>query len=171
MTAEEYLALLKERLAGNFDVEAARPLAGAVYPLYARSRVVAGRYFLHRSITYERIEINEHVLCRVLPGPATMDQVCSFVDELKGLPGRLVRPTYEHMSSAITGVLISESGFEPPAVGKLTRSGFTKHFWLGLRGWCFLRLLGVDLATGQIWANRRGKEVINGYVPGQGPRQ
>lgn len=166
MTSDEYLALLIARLAASYDVEASKWLGGLRFPLYARSHVVAGKYILHRSITYERMEINEHVFVRVLPGPATPANVSSFVEDLKSLIGQLVQPSYEHMSSALTGVLVAEQGFTPEAAQKVARTNYTKHFWLGLRGWCFFRLLGIDLATGKVAANRRGKEVMNAYSPG-----
>ncbi len=166
MTASDYLVLLRERLTASYDVEAPLRLGDVSYPLYARSQVVAGKYFLHRSIIYERIELNEHVLCRVSTEPTTVEEVTNFVNELKRTVDELVKPSDEHMSSAITGVLIAESGFTGEAARKLSKSGFMRHFWLGLRGWCFLRLLGVDLSTGEVCANRRGKEVISAYSPG-----
>ena len=167
MTADEYLASLRERLAGGYDVDPDPILGGRRYSLYARSKVVASKYVLHRSISYERMEMYEHVLCDVLPSSATATDVDSFVRDLKGLVDELVRPSYEHMSSALTGVLIAERGFASDAARKVAKSGFTRSFWLGLRGWCFLRLLGIDLATGQVWANRRGKEVMHAYTPGE----
>ena len=90
----------------------------------------------------------------------------AFVLDLKRAVDELVKPSHEHMSSAITGVLVAEQGFAPEAVRRVTKSGFTRNFWLGLHGWCFLRLLGIDLSTGQTWANRRGKEVVRAYSPG-----
>lgn len=167
MTADEYLALLSERLAASYNVETHRRLGDVPCPLYACSSVVSGKYVLHRSMTYERIESNEHVICRTLPGPVMEEQVTSFIEELRALVGELVKPSHEHMSSALTGVLVAERGFAPEAARRVARSGFTRHFMLGLRGWCFLRLLGVDLSTGNVWANRRGKEVMGAYSPGK----
>ncbi len=166
MTAEEYLARLRERLAPSYNIEAPRTVGNLLYPLYARSQVQVGQYLFHRSITYERMELNEHILFRLLVNPVTAQEVASFVEELKRSVDELVKRSDEHMSSALTGVLIAEAGFSPEAIQKVTRSGFTRHFRLGLQGWCFLRLLGVELATGRVWANRRGKEVMSAYTPG-----
>ncbi|MHB0871041.1 MAG: hypothetical protein ACYC66_11800 [Chloroflexota bacterium] len=166
MTSDEYLSRLRERLLASYDVQMPRHVDGIHYPLYARSQVIAGQYILHRSITYERMELNEHVLCQVLEGPATPESVRSFVGDLRVAAGSLVHPSTDHMSSAITGVLVAEQGFSAEAVREGARSGFTRHFWLGLRGWYFLRLLGIDLATGKTWANRRGREVMGDYIPG-----
>lgn len=165
MTSDEYLSRLRERLLASYDVKMPWRLDGTDYPLYARSQVIAGQYILHRSITYERMELNEHVLCLVLKGPATPETVRSFVGDLKAAADSLVHPSSDHMSSAITGVLVAEQGFRPDAVREGVRSSFTRQFWLGLRGWYFLRLLGIDLSTGQTWANRRGKEVMGAYSP------
>ncbi len=166
MTPDEYLALLTTRLAASYNVEAPKQFGDLRFPLYAKSQLVAGKYILHHSITYERIEANEHVFARVLTGPVSPAEVASFVEELKGLISELVRPSYDHMSSALTGVIVAEHGFTPEAVRKIARMNYTKHFWFGLQGWCFFRLLGIDLATGQVTANRHGKEVMGAYRPG-----
>ena len=128
--------------------------------------MVAGKYIFHKSVTYETMELNEHVIVRVPEGPLTVEDVDCFVRDLKNAVDRLVQPTYDHMSTALTGVLVAEDGIARESARRITTAGFTRHFWLGLRGWCFLRLLGVDLASGQVWANRRGKEVSKAYSPG-----
>lgn len=167
MSTEEYLALLRQRLRASYEVAAPPQLPGSPYALYARSRLVAGKYILHRSITYERVEVNEHVLCRVSPGQTTPTEVKQFVADLKESVKSLVQPSHEHMASAIGGVLISEGGFAQDAAREITRAGFTVNFRLGFYGWCFLRLIAVDLAAERAWANRRGKEVLKAYDPGQ----
>jgi hypothetical protein len=166
MTIDDYVALLRERLSESYNVEVPWRFEGGLYVLYAHSKVVAGKYILHKKITYERMEVNEHVLVTRDSAPVTAEQVSSFVAELRKLVDRLVQPSDEHMSTALTGVIAAESGFTPDAARRLVRSGFTRNFWFGLRGWCFLRLIGVDLATGEVVANRRGKEVMKAYSPG-----
>ncbi|MGI5836249.1 MAG: hypothetical protein ACOX87_07125 [Chloroflexota bacterium] len=167
MKSEEYVDLLTARLAASYNVEKSKQLAGLSFPLYAKSHVVAAKYIFHRSVAYEQLEINEHVFVRVLPEPVTQVDVSCFVDDMKRLITHLVRPSYEHMSSAFTGVLVADSGFTPEATEKVAKTNYTRHFLLGLRGWCFFRLLGIDLASGQVAANRRGKEVMKAYNPGQ----
>jgi hypothetical protein len=166
VTADEYLAILRERLAVQFNLESSRFIAGNTYPLYAYSKLEANKYILHRKIAYERFEVYEHVLCRVSGSQTTPEEISSFVAELRGAVRELVRPSSDHMSTAMTGVLVAERGFQQPAVERLTKAGFNVSFWFGLQGWCYLRLLGVDLATGEVWANRRGKEVMSAYRPG-----
>jgi hypothetical protein len=166
MTIDEYLALLRERLSESYNVEAPWHFEGGFYVLYAHSKVVAGKYILHKKITYERMEVNEQVLVTSDAAPVTAERVSSFVAELRALVDKLVKPSDEHMSTALTGVIVAEGGFTADGARTLVRSGFTRHFWWGLRGWCFLRLIGVDLATGEVLANRRGKEVMKAYTPG-----
>lgn len=165
MTPSSYLDLIAERLAGSYNREPPRDFGGCHFPLYARSHVVVGQYILHKALTYERMELNEHVLCHVLPQSPTPEQVSQIVRSLRDAVDRLVKPSHEHMSSALTAVLVSEHGFSPEAARKVESSGFTRHFRLGLQGWCFLRLLAVDLSSSTVWANRRGKEVITAYRP------
>jgi hypothetical protein len=166
MTIDDYVALLSERLSESYNVESPWHMEGDVFALHAHSRVVAGKYILHKKITYERMEVSEHVLVRSASAMVTAEQVSSFIEALRGLVDVLVKPSDEHMSTALTGVLVAPSGFTPDAARKLVRSGFTRNFWFGLRGWCFLRLIGVDLANGEVLANRRGKEVMKAYSPG-----
>lgn len=167
MNSEEYLELLTMRLAASYNVEAPKQVGGLNFPLYARSHVVAAKYIFHRSVAYEQMEINEHVFARALTEPVSLEDVSSFVNDLKGLISHLVQPSYEHMSSALTGVLVAERGFAPEAAQRMARTNYIRHFLLGLRGWCFFRLLGIDLASGEVTANRRGKEVAKAYNPAQ----
>jgi len=128
--------------------------------------VTVGKYIFHKSVAYEKMELNEHVFVRVLDHPLAIGDVEVFVHDLKMSIDQLVKPSYEHMSSAVTGILVSEAGIPPDAGRRLEKTGYTRHFWLGLRGWSFLRLLGIDLSRGQVFANRRGKEVLKAYSPG-----
>lgn len=167
MTADEYLTVLRERLSAQYNHESPRVIGNRVYPLYAHSKLEASKYFLHRKIAYEHIEINEHVIFEVAPSHVLPEDVEGFVSRLKAMIGELVHPSDIHMSSALCGVLVSSQGFSDAAIKTLTRTSFSKNFRFGLHGWCFLRLLGVDLESGQVWANRRGKEVISAYRPGR----
>lgn len=167
MTAAEYLALLHERLVDGYDVSKDRYLGSVHYPLYARSRVVAGKYFVLKSITYERIELNEHVVARTARNPITRAEVEAFVAELKALTRELVKPSSEHMSSAITGVIVAEQGFDAEAAKALQKCSYSKSYLFGWQGWCYLRLLGIDLLDDRVLANRRGKEVMAAYRPGK----
>jgi hypothetical protein len=164
--ADSYLELLKRRLAGSYNVVPAPPLGVTGCSLYAHSHVVAGKYIFHKSVSYEKMELNEHIFARVLDHPAMVDDVEAFVRDLKASIDQLVKPSYEHMSSAITGVLIASEDVPPEVGRKIEKVAYTRHFWLGLRGWSFLRLLGVDLSKGRVYANRRGKEVLKAYTPG-----
>jgi hypothetical protein len=128
MTIEDYVGLLTDRLSESYNVEAPWRFDGDLYALYAHSRVVAGKYILHKKITYERMEVNEHALVRSASGIVTAEQVSSFTAELRGLVDKLVKPSDEHMSTAFTGVLVAQSGFTPDAARKLVRSGSTRNF-------------------------------------------
>jgi hypothetical protein len=163
---DSYLDLLAKRLSGSYNVVEAPRLGKSGCSLYARSHVTVGKYIFHKSVAYEKMELNEHVFIRVSDCPATPEDVEAFVADLKASVDQLVKPSYEHMSSAITGVLVGKGGFPPEAGRRLTKVAYTRHFWLGLRGWAFLRLLGVDLTSGEVFANRRGKEVLKAYTPG-----
>jgi hypothetical protein len=79
-----------------------------------------------------------------------MGKVRDFTAFLINAANELVKPHEEHMSSIVSGILVSEQGFEPEAIRIGTGFKYERSFWFGLRGWCSVRLLLVDLSSGPV---------------------
>jgi len=86
-----------------------------------------------------------------------------FSKFIKSLVNELVNPSVETMSTILNGVLISASGFSEEAVSFTKKFKFSKSFLLGIRGWCDIRLILVDLKEKKLYSNKKGEEVLSAY--------
>lgn len=133
--------------------------------LYARSHVRSEKFFLTKKAILGAFETNEYCLVECHSANIYAPEVKDFTAFLVNAAGELVKPYKEHMSSVVTGILVSEQGFAPEAIHIGTRFKHSRDFWFGLRGWYSVCLLLVDLSSGQVHANSKGKEVIKSYQP------
>ena len=162
---QEYLETLRRKYEAYFDIYPDYPILGRKLDLYARSHMRSEKYFLTKKAVLGAIETNEYCLVEGHSARIFTPTVQDFTAFLVNAAGELVKPHSEHMSSVLTGILVSEQGFDPEAIriGKGFKHG--RSFWFGLRGWCSACLLLVDLSSGQVYASPKGKEVIKSYQP------
>jgi len=123
------------------------------------------KYILSKKAVLGAFETNEHCLVEGHSARIFTPAVQDFTTFLVNAAGELVKPHSEHMSSVLTGVLVSEQGFDPEAIQIGTRFKHGRDFWFGLRGWYSVCLLLVDLSSSQVYASPKGKEVIKSYQP------
>jgi hypothetical protein len=116
-------------------------------------------------VTLAAWETNEYCLIEGHSAKIHASEVQEFTTFLVNAADELVKPHKEHMSSVVTGILVSEQGFDPQAIHLGTRFKHSRSFWFGLHGWYSICLLLVDLSSGRVYANSRGKEVMKSYQP------
>lgn len=170
-TRQEYLAALAERLRRYFDVTWNEELSGRRYDLVARFKVRNEKYFFVKDLTLYAYENHEIVL---VEGDGRIDKAEAegFAERLKDLVPLLVKPSEEHMSTTLTGVMVAEEGITAEARSFVQSFRHSRSFkWL-LEGWCDIRLLAVDLAAGQVYCNKAARAVQEAYrVPEEGGKE
>ena len=162
---QEYLETLRRKYEAYFDIYPDYSILGRRLDLYARSHVRSEKFFITKKVTLGAWETNEYCLVEGHSTEIYAPQVQDFTAFLVNAAGELVKPHKEHMSSVVTGILISEQGFDPTAIRIGRRFKHSRSFRFGLRGWYSVCLLLVDLLSGQVYANSKGKEVIKSYQP------
>jgi hypothetical protein len=162
---EEYLKTLQARYQAYFDTSTDYTILGRTLDLYARSHQRCEKFLLSRKATLGAWETNEYCLVEGHSAKIYAPKVQDFTTFLVGAADELVKPHKEHMSSIVSGILVSERGLEPEAIRIGERFKHERSFWFGLRGWCSVRLLLVDLSSSQVYASRKGKEVMKSYQP------
>ena len=148
-----------------FDIYPDYFILGRRLDLCARSHVRSEKFFLTKKAVLAAWETNEYCLVEGHSAKIYAPEVKDFTIFLVSAAGELVKPHKEHMSSVLTGILVSEQGFDPDAIHIGTRFKHSRDFWFGLRGWYSACLLLVDLSSGQVYASPKGKEVIKSYQP------
>jgi len=149
-------------LSRYFDISRNEEIAGRTLDLVGRFKMRSEKYFFVKSLTLFAYENREIVL---VEGDKEIDRSKAeeFANYLKDLIPLLVKPSEEHMSTTLTGVLVAEGGVAPEAQVWIERFRHSQNFkWL-LHGWCDVRLLAVDLASGQVYSNKAGRAVKEAY--------
>jgi hypothetical protein len=171
MKLEEYLETLQSKYEAYFDIYLNCSILGRQLDIFACSHVKCEQFCkcISKSITkratLSAFETNEYCLVEGHFAKIYAPQVQDFTTFLVKAASEMVKPHEQHMSSMITGILVSEQGFAPEAIHIGRKFKHDRSFWLGLRGWYSIRLLLVDLSLGQVYASPKGKEVMKHYQP------
>lgn len=157
---KDYVNLVRERLAINFEIEENGFENGVRYDLIARYFDVSGRIFITPQDIIDRMESYErcYVKCFDSIGLGDVEEffqgLCGMVEKLK--PGK------DHFQTDITGVMVCAQ--LPPGIERhVRRLRYDRTFRLYFRGWAEVRLVCVDLSAEKVCANPPGKELKKVY--------
>lgn len=163
MKSQEYLDKLLQSFQAYFDIYTPHFMNNRSLLSYARSHYRGEKYVLHKKLQLWAVENNEHCLFYYMPQVNT-NTLEDFKYYLQQCIPLLVKPHHEHMSSTITGVILSGESFSNTVKASLKRYRYTCYFKWGFHGWCDIRLIGVDLAGKAVITNPKGKEVQKLYL-------
>jgi hypothetical protein len=170
MKLEEYLENLRGKYEAYFDIYLNYSILGRKLDLYACCHVRHEKCVIIKKAPLCTFETNEYCLVEGHLAKIHAPKIQDFTAFLVSAASELVKPHEQHMSSMITGILVSEQGFTPEAIHIVRRFKRDQSFWLGLRGWYSICLLLVDLSSGQVFASPKGREVMKSYQPKSVPR-
>ena len=160
MNSKEYFNKIDEMLYHYFDLTLKKEIAGRSFDLYGFCRLDNERYVATRSVKIWEFIDYEHVLVRIT-GEFNVDFYSQeFIDEVVA---ELVDAHPNHHQSYITFVNIVESQLRPEDIQAIKGLKYSKTFRLGLRGWCDLRLIVVDIPRSHVYTNKAGEEVAESY--------
>ncbi|GAH28934.1 unnamed protein product, partial [marine sediment metagenome] len=158
-----YLKDLEERYKYYYDVERNKEILNVRVDIFAKSSTEHFRQVLTKKIKIDQHYTKEYAVVKTLEGFGDEDEVENFSKFIKSLVNELFVPSVNIMCTIINGVLISTPGFSEEAIRSAERFKFSKSFMLGIKGWCGIRLILVDLKEQRLYSNQKGKEVLSAY--------
>ncbi len=158
-----YLKVLEERYKYYYEVERDKEISGLKVDIFAKSSIEHFRQVLTKSIKIDQHYTKEYAVVKAEKRFLDKNEVEEFSKYLKSLINELFTPSVDIMSTIINGVLVSASGFSEEAVSFAKKFKFSKSFLLGIKGWCDIRLILVDLKEEKLYSNQKGKEVLSAY--------
>ncbi|MTI81586.1 MAG: hypothetical protein FH758_12055 [Firmicutes bacterium] len=168
MNTSDYLALIKKRLAANFDSKEDQILLKEKLDLLAKSHVKNEKYFAVKNVKLWSYDNNEYCLFKVLSHNIERSHIRDFENYLKKTVKELVvNPTGEHFQTIITGVLLTNGKIALEACTEVEKFKYNRSLAWGFKGYCFIRLILVDLKKEQLFVNKRAKEVMKFYRPNE----
>ena len=160
---EEYLKDLEERYKYYYEVERDKEISGVRVDIFAKSSIEHFRQVLTKNIKIDQHYTKEYAIVKAEKRFVDKNEIEEFSKYLKSLINKLFTPSVDIMSTIINGVLVSTSGFSEEAIRFGEKFNFSKSFLLGIKGWCDIRLILVDLKGEKLYSNKKGKEVLSAY--------
>jgi len=160
---EVYLKDLEERYKYYYEVERNKEISDLKLDVFAKSSTEHFRQVLTKNIKIDQHYTKEYAAVKGEKGFVEKNEVEKFSKYLKSLINELFTPSVDTMSTILNGVLVATSGFSEEAVNFAKKFKFSKSFLLGIKGWCDIRLILVDLKKEKLYSNQREKEVLSAY--------
>ncbi len=160
---EAYLKDLEERYKYYYEVERDKEISGVKVDIFAKSSTEYFRQVLTKDIKIDQYYTKEYAIVKVEKSFVGKKELDKFSQFLTSLTNELITPSLDVMSTTLNGVLITASGFSEEAINFAKKFKFSKSFLLGIKGWCDIRLILVDLKEEKLYSNKKGKEVLSAY--------
>ncbi len=165
MEFAQYLDNIEYKLQNSFDITRNYILNNYTYDLFARYYLRNEKYILVKKATVYAFENNEYCLMKYYK-EFNADNYDTFTKSLINSIESIVKPSNEHMSSIITGVVVTDRIHQDNLEHirkKIEQFKYNKGFAFGFKGWADIRLILVSLNEGLIATNKKGKEVSSIY--------
>jgi len=164
MNCSTYLDKLCERYKSYFDVHRDYELLGEKLDIFAEYKVHSEKYFLFKSAVVFSFDNFEYCLAKCFNSEISINDLDNYSNYLINAVNKIVKPSSEHMSTYLSGIIISEKGFTQEVITKAQKFKYSKEFLFTLKGWCEVRLILVDLKRNDVITNKQGKKVEKSYI-------
>lgn len=164
MNCSTYLDILAERYERYFNIYRDYELLDEKLDLYAEYNVRNEKYFLIKSAVIYAFENFEYCLVKCFEDEFSLEDLERFTSFLIKAVNKIVKPSSEHMSTYLSGVIVCEKGFSREVIEKAEKFKYSKDFLFTLKGWCDVRLILVDLEGNEVITNKKGREVKRNYT-------
>jgi hypothetical protein len=160
----EYLDELVKRYQLHYDVETNKFIAGQQVDIYAISIIEHYRNVLTKKIQIDRYQEREIILVKGFENFIEEREINDFSQFLINVTQELFTPSFEVMSHTVNGIMVSKEGFAPEVITTAQKFKYGKTFFLGIKGWCDIRLLLIDVKNSCVFCNAKGREVAPIYT-------
>jgi hypothetical protein len=164
MDCSTYLDKLSQRYKSYFDVHRDYELLGEKLDIFAEFKVHSEKFFLVKSVKVFSFDNFEYCLVKCLNHEISINDLDNYSNYLINVTNKIVKPSSEHMSTFLSGIIISEKGFSQEVITKAQKFKYSKDFLFTLKGWCDVRLILVDLARNDVITNSSGKKAKGNYI-------
>lgn len=163
MNKDKYLEVMRTRLENYFELEEDKIINDEAFDLYGKYQMMLGRTFLSKQVIIDKFETNEHIMIKCIShlGEEDLEKHLMYLREL---PKQMVSLNPYHKSTYFNFVLVCEDYIKCD-IKSIKKFKYEKLFKLYFRGFCEVRLIVVELPTGNVFCNKDGKRVRKAYMP------
>ena len=158
------MELMKKRLMNNFDMTVPFEYAGYSIDLFAESHLRTERYFATKKAKVYGMENDEFCFLKHFD-MITEDIVDAYIEMLIASIDDMVKIRDDHMSTIITGIIVTDSIDDKNIESRVKRFRHQKSYAFGLKGWVDVRLILVDLKEKKVVPSKKAIKVETFYRP------
>lgn len=162
-TLSEYLEKLLKRYQLHYDVEINKFISGTKVDIYALSVIEHYRNVFNKKIKIDHYQEREIILVNGFEKYTEGKDINEYFQFLNRAAQELVNPSFDVMCHVINGILVSAGSFSQEAISVSQRFKYSKTFALGIKGWCDIRLLLIDIKNNAVFFNVKGREIAEVY--------
>ncbi len=162
-TLTEYLGELLKRYQLHYDVETNKFISGTKIDIYALSVIEHYRNVFNKKIKIDHYQEREMILVNGFEKYIEDKDISEYSQFLIKATQELVNPSFDIMCHVINGIMVSTNGFSREAISLSQKFKYSKTFVLGIKGWCDIRLLLIDIKNNNIFCNAKGREIVGIY--------
>jgi len=162
LDTKTYLGRLKNKYQEYFDLKEQPAFFPFPLDLYAHFYQNNEKFFGSKRVNLWRMTTDEHCFLKIYDS-LDAAQVEDMVNALKLIISYVVKPSHDHMKTILTGVIITNNTVSSETIDYIEKFRYSQSFKFYLHGWCDLRLILINLSSGQVFTNKAGKEVLNFY--------
>ncbi len=162
-TLPEYLESLLKRYQLHYDVETNKFILETKIDIYALSVIEHYRNIINKNIKIDHYQEREIILVNGFEKYIDVNDMNEYFQFLNKVAQELVSPSFDVMSHIINSIIISATGFSQEAILASQSFRYSKTFFLGIKGWCDIRLLLIDIKNYAVFCNAKGREIAEIY--------
>jgi hypothetical protein len=165
MDFSQYIEIIENKLRNSFDISRNYIINNLQYDLYAEFHLRNEKYVAVKNAVIYAFENNEYCLIKHYE-KFDKNDYNNLTESMIQSVESIVKPSNEHMSSIITGVIVTDNVPDDDLediIQAVKQFKYNKGFAFGFKGWADIRLLLVSLNEGLIAINKKGKEVSEVY--------
>lgn len=162
MEYDEYINFLQNKFNRYFDIKRNINILGIKIDMFAKYFERNGRTLITQKDVIDAYENHEFCFIKCYEN-LSIDNIKEYENFLVEAVARYVKPHSEHMCTYVTGVMVSKDKVNDECTCEIKKFKYSKAFKFYLHGWCEVRLIVVDLASGNVITNSKGKSVKKVY--------
>lgn len=161
MTQDEYAENLQKKFERHFKIEKDISLFGELIDVHAKFSNISGRTFITKNDVVDRCENYEYCYIKKFD-TITEEKTIAFGQFLKKIADEYIDPGKDHMSTYVTGIIISNN-IDDYVKKTIEKYSYSKAYSFYLRGWCDVRLICIGLNNNVVVTNKAAKRVQKVY--------
>lgn len=164
MNIDAYYTSMKEKFSANYDVYDTFKLCDIKTDLYAHFYARNEKFLATKSATIYAFENNEHTFFKHYE-TVTVTDIMTLVKALKSAIPDLVDPHSEHMSTRLSGVIVTQNSISDDVLNHIQSFKYQKTFLFGLKGWVDICLIVVNLSDKSVITSKKAKKMMPYFSP------